>query len=154
MALTSAESGARDSEELIRKWHKRGRALYAITPRFAPTSTPAQLQRLGNDKKAYDLQLRPSLMVQAIHELQDAGVEADVWKIEGIERKEDCAKVVAAALRDAGTADTRTLTQVSGQQPGCPAGQFHTDKRWSLKGMAMVFGMSLEVLRAVKIKLS
>src|SRR5262249_31355095 len=37
---------------------------------------PAQLQRLGNDKKAYDLQLRPTLMVQAIHELQDSGVEA------------------------------------------------------------------------------
>jgi myo-inositol catabolism protein IolC len=60
---------------------------------------PAQLQRLNNDKKAYDLQLRPTLMVQAIHELQDSGVEADVWKIEGIERKEDCQKVVAAARR-------------------------------------------------------
>lgn len=60
---------------------------------------PAQLQRLGNDKKAYDLQQRPALMVQAIHELQDAGVEAGVWKIEGIERKEDCQKVVAAARR-------------------------------------------------------
>jgi 5-dehydro-2-deoxygluconokinase len=60
---------------------------------------PDQLQRLGNDKKAYDLQLRPTLMVQAIHELQDSGVEADVWKIEGIERKEDCQKVVAAARR-------------------------------------------------------
>jgi 5-dehydro-2-deoxygluconokinase len=60
---------------------------------------PAQLQRLDNDKKAYDLQLRPALMVQAIQELQDAGVEADVWKIEGIERKEDCQKVVTAARR-------------------------------------------------------
>jgi len=57
------------------------------------------LQRLGNDKKAYDLQLRPALMVQAIHELQDARVEADVWKIEGIERKEDCQRVVAAVRR-------------------------------------------------------
>jgi 5-dehydro-2-deoxygluconokinase len=61
---------------------------------------PAQLQRLGSDRKAYDLQLRPALMVRAIHELQDAGVEADVWKIEGIERREDCQKVVAAARRD------------------------------------------------------
>ncbi|HTU17535.1 MAG TPA: DUF2090 domain-containing protein [Gemmataceae bacterium] len=60
---------------------------------------PDQLQRLGNDKKAFDLQLRPSLMVQAIHELQDTGVEPDVWKIEGIERKEDCQKVVAAVRR-------------------------------------------------------
>ena len=41
----------------------------------------------------------PSLMVRAIHELQDAGIEADVWKIEGLDRREDCAKVVAAARR-------------------------------------------------------
>jgi len=61
--------------------------------------TPAQLERVGGDKRAYDLQLRPALMVQAIHELQDAGVDADVWKIEGIERKEDCEKVVAVARR-------------------------------------------------------
>ncbi len=60
---------------------------------------PAQLQRLDNDRKAYDLQLRPTLMVQAIHELQDAGVEADVWKIEGLDRSEDCRKIVAAARR-------------------------------------------------------
>ena len=38
-------------------------------------------------------------MVQAIHQLQDAGVEADVWKIEGIDSKEDAAKVVEAAHR-------------------------------------------------------
>jgi myo-inositol catabolism protein IolC len=57
----------------------------------------AQLERLKGDKKAYDLQLRPALMVQAIRELQDAGVEPDVWKIEGIEARENCQKVVAAA---------------------------------------------------------
>src|SRR5262245_2179856 len=62
-------------------------------------SEPEQLKRLGNDKKKYDLELRPTLMDQAIRELQDAGVEADVWKIEGIDRKEDCEKVVSAARR-------------------------------------------------------
>jgi 5-dehydro-2-deoxygluconokinase len=59
----------------------------------------AQLDRVKGDKKKYDLELRPGLMVQAIHQLQDAGVEADVWKIEGLDRREDCAKVVAAAHR-------------------------------------------------------
>ncbi|MES2300322.1 MAG: guanine deaminase [Pseudomonadota bacterium] len=49
----TAEGGVRESEELIRKWHKRGRALYAITPRFAPTSTPAQLQLAGELATAY-----------------------------------------------------------------------------------------------------
>src|SRR5262249_47544549 len=60
----------------------------------------AQLNRLKGDKKAYDLELRPGLMVRAIQDLQDAGVEADVWKIEGLDRREDCAKVVAAAQRN------------------------------------------------------
>jgi 5-dehydro-2-deoxygluconokinase len=59
----------------------------------------AQLERVGGDKKAYDLQVRPGLMVQAIQQLQDAGVEPDVWKIEGLDRREDCARVVAAAHR-------------------------------------------------------
>ena len=59
----------------------------------------AQLERLQGDAKAYDLELRPGLMVQAIRELQDAGVEADVWKIEGLDRREDCERIVAVAHR-------------------------------------------------------
>src|SRR5262249_4532385 len=59
----------------------------------------AQLDQLKGDKNAYDLQLRPKLMVQTIQQLQDAGVEPDVWKIEGLNRREDCEKIVAAARR-------------------------------------------------------
>jgi myo-inositol catabolism protein IolC len=59
----------------------------------------SQLERLQGDKKAYDLQLRPQLMVQAIEQLQEAGVEPDVWKIEGLDKKDDCEKIVAAARR-------------------------------------------------------
>jgi guanine deaminase len=43
----TAEGGVADSEALIRKWHGCGRQLYAITPRFAPTSTERQLQLAG-----------------------------------------------------------------------------------------------------------
>ena len=43
----TAEQGARDTEKLIRRWHKQGRQLYAITPRFAPTSSEAQLRLAG-----------------------------------------------------------------------------------------------------------
>jgi guanine deaminase len=39
----TAESGYADSKELIERWHGRGRLHYAVTPRFAPTSTPEQL---------------------------------------------------------------------------------------------------------------
>jgi myo-inositol catabolism protein IolC len=59
----------------------------------------AQLDQVNGDKKKYDLELRPRLMVRAIYELQDAGVEPDVWKIEGLDRREDCEKIVAAARR-------------------------------------------------------
>jgi myo-inositol catabolism protein IolC len=59
----------------------------------------AQLERLKGDKKAYDLQLRPRLMAETIQQLQDAGVEPDVWKIEGLDRREDCERIVAAARR-------------------------------------------------------
>jgi myo-inositol catabolism protein IolC len=59
----------------------------------------SQLDRVNGDRKAYDVQLRPQLMVRAIEELQGAGVEPDVWKIEGLDRREDCQKVVAAARR-------------------------------------------------------
>jgi 5-dehydro-2-deoxygluconokinase len=59
----------------------------------------AQLDRLKGDQKAYDLELRPRLMVQAIADLQDAGVEPDVWKIEGLDRREDCEAIVSVAHR-------------------------------------------------------
>jgi len=60
-----------------------------------------QFDQVKGEKKKYDLELRPRLMVQAIHQLQDAGVEPDVWKVEGLDRREDCEKVVSAARRDA-----------------------------------------------------
>jgi myo-inositol catabolism protein IolC len=60
----------------------------------------AQLDQVKGDKKAYDLELRPKLMEQAIGELQDAGVEPDIWKIEGLDRREDCETMVEAARRD------------------------------------------------------
>lgn len=49
----TADRGARESEELIKKWHRRGRQLYAITPRFAPTSSAVQLQLAGELASAY-----------------------------------------------------------------------------------------------------
>ena len=60
----------------------------------------AQLDKVQGDKKAFDLKIRPGLMVQAIEQLQNAGIEADVWKIEGLDRREDCEKVAAAARRN------------------------------------------------------
>ena len=65
---------------------------------LVPAEKP-QLDRLKGDKKAYDLELRPSLMVRTIEQLQEAGVEPDVWKIEGLDRPADCEAIVATARR-------------------------------------------------------
>jgi myo-inositol catabolism protein IolC len=62
---------------------------------------PGQLDRVRGDKRAYDLEVRPGLMVRSIGQLQQAGVEPDVWKIEGLERREDC-DLVAAVARQGG----------------------------------------------------
>ncbi|MBO0789558.1 MAG: DUF2090 domain-containing protein [Ktedonobacteraceae bacterium] len=61
-----------------------------------------QLEHVDHDKDAYDTQLRPRLMVQAIEELRQAGVEPDVWKIEGLDQRADCEKIVEVAHRNGG----------------------------------------------------
>jgi myo-inositol catabolism protein IolC len=60
----------------------------------------SQLDLVNGDMKAYDVKLRPRLMVRAILELRDAGVEPDVWKVEGLDHSEDCDRIVAAWQRD------------------------------------------------------
>ena len=52
---------------------------------------PHQLEVVGNDVGRYDREVRPGLMRSAIAELQESGVEADIWKIEGIDDPADCA---------------------------------------------------------------
>src|SRR5688572_24302189 len=61
---------------------------------------PAQLTSVAGDERRYDSELRPGLMVQAIHQLQASGVEPDVWKVEGIDSRDDCLNLVAAARRN------------------------------------------------------
>jgi len=59
---------------------------------LVPAET-AQLESVGNDDDRYDKEVRPGLMVTAIKELQDAGVEPDIWKIEGIDTRADCERI-------------------------------------------------------------
>src|SRR5215467_7084176 len=77
--------------------HGKGRILFMFE--LLMPAEKAQLDRVNGDKRAYDREMRPGLMVEAIHQLQEAGVEADVWKIEGLDRREDCQRVAAAARR-------------------------------------------------------
>ncbi len=56
---------------------------------------PHQLEAMGGDEDRWDRQARPALMKRAIAELQQAGVEPDIWKIEGIDKREDCETIAA-----------------------------------------------------------
>jgi myo-inositol catabolism protein IolC len=78
--------------------HANSQSLFMFELLVPPEKS--QLEECKGDKKAYDLILRPSLMVHAIQELQQAKVEPDIWKIEGLDRREDCANVVSVARQD------------------------------------------------------
>src|SRR6266700_1944806 len=78
-------------------WHTNGRSKFMFE--LLVPAEKSQLDRLKGEKKAYDVELRPRLMVETIRELQEAQVEPDVWKIEGLDRRDDCEKIVAVARR-------------------------------------------------------
>jgi len=57
----------------------------------------AQLQAVDGDTDRYDAELRPELMRHTIAALQDAKIEVDIWKIEGVDERSDCEMLVAQA---------------------------------------------------------
>jgi myo-inositol catabolism protein IolC len=61
----------------------------------------AQLRSVGGDSDRYDAELRPQLMRRAIAEIQDAGIEVDIWKIEGVDERSDC-EMLAEQARSGG----------------------------------------------------
>ena len=61
---------------------------------------PAQLERVGGNEDRYDSELRPELMLEAILQLQNGGVEPDVWKIEGIDDREACCEIAQLCRRE------------------------------------------------------
>lgn len=63
-------------------------------------ATAEQMVQAQADKSAYDLQLRPALMRGAIRALQDAGIDPDVWKIEGLDSRGHYEQLVDLVRRD------------------------------------------------------
>ncbi len=92
-----AELNGRQTERLARlsgwlRAHDRRFLFELLVP-----ATASQLAEAGGDQGAYDRTLRPALVVRAMACLQDAGVEPAIWKIEGLETREDCERVVTQA---------------------------------------------------------
>jgi myo-inositol catabolism protein IolC len=80
-AADSGEAGGRAGGERARKF------LFEL---LVP-ATEDQLSQVGGDTDRYDAELRPELMRRAIEAIQNAGIEVDVWKIEGVDAREDAA---------------------------------------------------------------
>jgi len=72
-------------------------------------ATPKQLSALGGSKETYDKEARPKLMVEALKQIQDGGVEPTIWKLEGVEKPEDAKALVKQAQRDGRKAAVITL---------------------------------------------
>ncbi len=91
------ELNVRQGERLKKAWEfcHTNSIKFLIEP-LVP-ATKEQLESVGGDQKRYDDEVRPGLVVRMIKELQDFGVEVDVWKIEGLNKSEDYEAVVKQA---------------------------------------------------------
>jgi len=95
-----ADLNARQASKLRRlsEWlHERHRKF--LFELLVPAE-PAQLDRVGGDGDRYDAEVRPQLMMEAIQRLQNAGVEPDVWKIEGVDDREACREIAQLCRRE------------------------------------------------------
>ncbi|MGD2043811.1 MAG: DUF2090 domain-containing protein [Acidimicrobiia bacterium] len=67
-----------------------------------------QLALVGGDSAAYDTEARPYLTLESIKEILDAGVEPDIWKIEGLDRGQSC-QLLSGLIRDDGRDDVMAV---------------------------------------------
>ena len=71
---------------------------------FLVPATDEQLESVDGDQSRYDSEIRPKLAVQVVQEMREKGADPDIWKIEGLDTKEDCEKV-ATSIKDGGRED-------------------------------------------------
>src|SRR3954453_22369437 len=68
-----------------------------------------QLDQVGGDTDRYDAELRPELMRRAIEHFQEAGVEIDIWKIEGVDSREDAEMLSEQARKGEGRENVKSV---------------------------------------------
>ena len=69
----------------------------------------SQLEQVGGDTDRYDAELRPELMRRAIEAIQDYGIEVDIWKIEGVDRREDAEMLSEQARKGEGRENVKSV---------------------------------------------
>jgi myo-inositol catabolism protein IolC len=69
----------------------------------------AQLESVGGDTDRYDAELRPELMRRAIENCQNLGIEVDIWKIEGVDTREDAEMLSAQDRKGEGRENVKSV---------------------------------------------
>ena len=69
----------------------------------------AQLESVGGDTDRYDAELRPELMRRAIENIQNYGIEVDIWKIEGVDAREDAEMLSKQARTGEGRENVKSV---------------------------------------------
>ena len=92
----------------------------------------AQLESVGGDTDRYDAELRPELMRRAIEDCQNHGIEVDIWKIEGVDAREDAEMLSQQACRGE-RRESRPLAPAGGR---CPRLHRLRDRALDLVGRA------------------
>lgn len=103
------DAGARREQmarlKLLSDWIHAHDDTYFMFELLVPASTDED-KALGD---RYDVEGRPGLMIEAIKEIQDFGIEPDIWKIEGLERAEDAVAVAAQTRNSAARAEVGNI---------------------------------------------
>src|SRR4051794_39491870 len=68
-----------------------------------------QLDQVDGDTDRYDAELRPELMRRAIEHFQEAGVEVDIWKIEGVDTREDAEMLAEQTRKGEGRENVKSV---------------------------------------------
>ena len=95
------DGDAEENSEQLKKLKRLSDWLHANKRKFLfellVPAEEAQLQAVDGDSDRYDAELRPELMRRTIAAIQDAKIEVDIWKIEGVDERSDCEMLVAQA---------------------------------------------------------
>lgn len=109
-----------DLAVVTRALHDRGRSLL-VELLVPPTDEQKGHDHPGHPDGDYDTEVRPRLTRQVISEMQRAGVEPDIWKVEGLDSAEDAARVVATA-QQGGRDAVRCIVLGRDAPPPCSTG--------------------------------
>jgi len=105
-------------------------------------------ERVAHTESELENEVRPRLIVDAIAEIQDAGVEASVWKVEGVSDEAGCAAILAAA-RAGGRDDVGVVVLGAGAPRDTVAGWLRTAAVAGYRGFAVGRSIWADALRAL-----